>query len=241
MKDKGLFIFAFLMILLVSFSLADEINDLTDTANKLSEGVDEFTNAVDLETGDVDLDALNDLVGMPKTQLEQKIDKSNEWLSENVGWLKFLFRLEPKLSWLFLLNLYFILVAITMLILNSKDIWSFIVIGGESRPYVFGIAAFAVLLFTNFFVFLSKLLLNLLNILWNVILPIGFWAAVGIVALAIILALCGVPFLANFLLKTVGKLIMNKLESSGHDKFAKKLEDEFAKVQSFTKGLEGRT
>ena len=240
MEQKRLVVFSLLLILFVGLSMGVEADDLTDTANKLSEGVEDFTEAVDLETGNVDIDALNELLGMPKTQLEGKMDIANQWLDENLGWLKFILRAEPKISLEFFLNVYFILVAITMLILNSKEVWSPILVAGESRPYIFGIAAFLILLFSNFFALTSKLLVNILQILWTTVLPISFWIAIGVIVVAIILYFLGIPFLGKFLLKLLGKILQSKF-GKGVESEVERMKEETGKVKSFFKGLSGQS
>lgn len=240
MESKRLIVFSFLLVLFIGLSIGADVDELTNTATKLSEGVEDFTDAVDLETGNVDIDALNELLGMPKTQLEGKMDTANQWLDENLGWLKFVLRAEPKISLEFFLNIYFILVAITMLILNSKEVWSPIMVAGESRPYIFGIAAFLILLFSNFFAFASKLLVNILQILWTTVLPISFWIAIGVIVVAIVLYFFGIPFLGNILLKLLGKLIKSKVGKNVSSE-VERMKEETGKVESFFKGLSGES
>lgn len=238
MKKTGVIVLL-ISILILGLSIASETDDITDSAEKLTQGVENFTEAVDLETGEVDVDKLNQLVEMPRTQFEQRIDKINLWLDENVEWLSFFFRTKPQLSWEFFMNLYLMLVGITWLILNSKRT---IPIGGDFTPYIIGTGIFIIFLFTNFILLLSRLLLNLFDIVWNVLLPISFWVALLSTVVFLVLLFIAPNFVAKIITLIVKFIVRKKAEKSMKEGAQnEKLNQTLDKIESFYKGLQGRS
>ena len=234
MENKRLMILSLSLILLIGFSLAvDNLDSLTNTANQLSEGVDNFTNAVNTETGEVDVEALGNLI--PKTAFEQRVENINTWLENNVSWLGFIFRMTPELSWLFLFNFYFILVGITYLILNFP---SFLPINTDKDKYAaygIGTSIFLILLFLNVFLALSKLVTNLVSILWNKLLPAGIIIAIVVVVIFILLAIFAFPLLVEIV-----KLLTTLFKGKKEEKVKEDVEETKEEVKTVEKGSNER-
>jgi len=140
---RGLILIVFLLVFslfyIASTGMAVDVNNLQDTAKDLEEVTDSVGNAVDNPKQEFDR-VLN------KTKAEERIDSINLWLEENAYWLKFIFRMQPEISWLFYFNIYYIFFFIIVLILNSNILNSFM---SSSTAKLVGFGVFIVLLLTN--------------------------------------------------------------------------------------------
>ncbi len=97
----------FTLLLMFSFVFvmsADELGS-QDDVEQIENIMNEVDNVYDTESGEINIDAIN----FGTSKADERIGKINEWMDENLAWLKFLFRMTPQLSWLFIFNLYLIL------------------------------------------------------------------------------------------------------------------------------------
>lgn len=106
-----------------------------------------------------------------KTGADEKIDKVNLWLDENVGWMKFIFYMKPEISILFFVNVYIILFFLTNLVLNAKGLWFFI--ENDVGKFFFGFAVFFALLVAKLYIGIAKIILLWINYTFSSLLPGG--------------------------------------------------------------------
>jgi len=130
-----------------------------------------------------------------RTKMEQRIGKINIWLDENVSWMKFLFHMKPKLSWLFIFNLYFILLFLTILVFNAEALWFFI--EEKSHSIIFGLAVFVVFMVAGLYVGLANLSKSLVEYIFDVFIPSNIWLGVILLVVFFILFVFAYPVIGT--------------------------------------------
>ncbi len=120
-----------------------------------------------------------------RTRAEERIDKINTWLDDNVGWMRYLFHMRPQVSILFALNLYFILFFFLILVLNAKALWFFVQSGG--RATLFGAGTFVIFAALGLYAGLASIANNFAFWIWYILFDVTLWLA--IIAMVIFLVL----------------------------------------------------
>jgi len=178
-----------------------------------------------------------------KSKAEERIENINLWLEENASWLSAIFGMVPALSWLFAINLYFILLFLVILVFNGNVLLGFfsvlekkidLVFFETHWANVFGFGVFAALLVTKVYVLLAKFVVSLLDTFWNHILPWG----TAIAVILIILVAVGFVLLLIFapqVLVAIGQAI----EKRKKKKEAEKEEANREVLERIVKGATG--
>lgn len=198
MKKRVLALTLLSLILLSSFVLANETLVEEGEIKDIQEKIDRIP--INPETGEFDPSKLN------RSIAEERIEKINDWISENVEWLKLVFCMTPEVSWLFAFVLYTWLLFFTFFIMNRKALLLFGPIGSSSQAntlsWLIGIGLFVVAIALKLVFYIGEFLCNLWSIVWNYILPLGIIAsAIGIVVLIVLLVMF--PSLILVLLKKI--------------------------------------
>lgn len=158
-----------------------------ETYEEKYDEVKEIVDKIPLdEAGELDKEKLNKTYVFFTSRAEERINEINNWLEENVSWLRFIFRMNPEISWRFFWNLYFIGLAIAFLIFNERKTWFFF--ESKSSGIIYGTALFLILLFTNVYIFFADLVINILSIFYEIVLPWGF--AISIILLVVFILVC---------------------------------------------------
>lgn len=227
-------IFLLLIVSLISFSLAQE--PTAPISDKEVQAIQQATEQIPInpETGGFD----ETKFGIWQSKAEQRIDSINEWLTNNVYWMKWAFGMPPEISWLFALNLYLILFFLVYLVFRIKD-WLTIV-QEENVAQMIGAIIFLTLLISKLILKLAALILDALNYIWIKIIPYVFasaiLAAVAVILIAILLAV----FFPAALEGIIKWLAQKKLKQEAKGKTAKteKAEQAMKKLEAFEKGRE---
>ena len=205
------------LLLVTSFVVAlDGSGDWTDeeSLGEIGDAIEEYS-PLD-EYGEVDLDKYRPVV----SDAELKVDEVNLWLEENALWLKVVFGMVPSISWLFIINLWLLILAFIALthffgLMPIKKID--LIFFEASLGNILGIALFIVLLVTKVFVNLSVLLTGFIDVFWNYILPWGLVIAV-IIAILVAIVFISLPVYASQISKEINKWIAKRKEKKAQDK-----------------------
>jgi len=208
-----------LLFLLLFFVLSNLVVGLIDPEgnNENYEKIQNATGQIPLDSsGNVDQAKLNSSILFVNSKAQERIDNINAWMETNLSWLHLFFRMIPSISWLFAWNLYFILLALTYLVVNYK-----IYLGPffENDVYglIFGSVLFLVLLFSGAYVFLAQITINVIDIFWNIILPWGIAIAVILVIVFIIVIAAMAYFCPQVLFalaRMAGRLMGRKIAAN---------------------------
>ena len=178
------------------------------------------------------------------TKAQERIDSINLWLEKNASWLKAVFGMVPSLSWLFALNLWLILFFFLVLVLNGDVLMGYFEVLSkkvdmlfiETRwSNVFGLVIFLGLLATKTYVALAEFGMELWDILWNYILPMG----TAVIIIIIILIIVGLIFAFPLTIKIL-KGIKDKLGERKKKNLDERQETAVETVEKVTKGLTGK-
>ncbi len=136
--------FIFLFVNLSSFVIASDVisdNPLGElpVIDKINDG---FSNFINSDTGKINPNAIN----FGKSEAQKRIDSINLWLNENVGWLRFLFRMTPQISFLFMLNFIGILWGLVYLFLRFPTYIDFY---NKASSYLIGFTIFIIFFLSN--------------------------------------------------------------------------------------------
>jgi hypothetical protein len=197
---KRVFVLILSLIFLSAFVLANETSldvqegEIEDIQGKIDQ------IPIDPSTGEFDPSKLN------KSITEEKVERVNNWISENAEWLKIIFCMVPEISWLFLFVLYFWIFFFALFILNRKIFLLINPIGqssqGKGLSWLIGIGLFAIFVALKIIFYIGEFFYNLWIVIWNYVLPLGVIAiAVGIIVLVIVLVMF--PSLILVLIKTI--------------------------------------
>ncbi len=126
-----------------------------------------------------------------ESEASKRIDAINQWLDENVSWMKFIFNMKPQLSLLFFLNVYFILFFLVILVFNSKALWFFI--EKKSLSALFGFSVFVALSATKLYIWLAEILSTWINYVIFVLFPSFFLLGIILIIVTVILAIISFP------------------------------------------------
>lgn len=191
----------FLLLILSSFlvlanetSLDVQEGEIEDIQGKIDQ------IPIDPETGKFDPSKLNQSIA------EERIERVNNWISENAEWLKIIFCMVPEISWLFVFVLYFWIFFFVLFIVNRKIYLLINPIGqssqGKSLSWLIGIGLFAIFIALKIIFYIGEFFYNLWIVIWNYILPLGILAiAIGIIVLVVVLVMF--PSLTFILIKTI--------------------------------------
>ena len=170
MKNKTLFTIIFLSIIILVLALAQTTTpDVGGDVQKITDAVDKIP--IDKDTGKVDPSKILAF----KTKAEVRIDKINAWLEKQVAWFNVILGINPVISWLFFVNLYIWLLALTHLIIN---ITLYLPFENKLISRGIGIVSFIILLVTKAYFHLAVFLIAAAKGIWNTILPTTIWASV---------------------------------------------------------------
>jgi hypothetical protein len=128
-----------------------------------------------------------------KSKAEERIKKINDWLDNNVAWLKYVFHMKPEISWLFFANLYFILWGVLIFLINFRSTIFFI--GKDLYAFLVGAAIFLALLSVGVFLGIANALVTWVSYIWNVLIPSGFLLALLVLIVIIVLLIFAYPVL----------------------------------------------
>lgn len=227
---KRVFVLGMFLLLLSSFALAaDEPNLYGDVggedAEKIGGVIENYTPIND--DGEFDPNKFKPL----KSKAELRIEAINQWLAENASWLSIVFGMTPELSWTFAMNLYLMILFLSILVFHGDAIFVFL---DDNRARLMGGAVYIVLWITKTFIWLTAFSLGLIDIIWNKILPIGFWVAV--VGMIIIVGLLiALAIFAPELLVTLGRIIAANKEKRAKEKTDLEREELHAEVEAIRK------
>jgi hypothetical protein len=202
----SLFVLSLILVSFMGFAFAadppmppgsEEVDQLNDDLEELKNLTDQIP--IDPVTGEFDVTKVEGI----KLKAQERIDKINEWLDENVSWLRFIFRMPPEVSWLFFANLYVLLFFLTILVLNADELFFFI--SKEVAAYGAGIALFVILLVTHVYLNLAKLLVKVADLIINTIIPYGVIAVV-VGAVILFVLFFTIPGFASIVLRGVASV-----------------------------------
>ena len=136
-KNKVLILIT--LILLMCFSLAIDYYEDKEL-EKIIDFAENVSQIYDPETGQIN----SSMIDFGKSKVQERIDLVNDWLNENVSWLRFIFRMTPQISMLFFFDFLFILWGVVYLILNAGSYWE-----GEHviYNYLIGTGVFYIIIF----------------------------------------------------------------------------------------------
>ena len=60
-----------------------------------------------------------------KSKAEERIEAINIWLDKNAFWMKYIFGMRPEISWIFIINLFFMILAIHFLFFTMPEFIAF--------------------------------------------------------------------------------------------------------------------
>lgn len=60
-----------------------------------------------------------------KSKAEERIEAINTWLDKNAFWMKYIFGMRPEISWIFIINLFLMILAIYTLIFTMPEFTAF--------------------------------------------------------------------------------------------------------------------
>lgn len=132
-----------------------------------------------------------------KTKADERINSINQWLDDNVSWMRFIFNMKPQISFLFVINLYFILFFFTILVINSRKLWFFI-----EAPVIsafFGLAVFVILLVSKLYIGLAKIVYLWGDYLITVLFPSYILLSIVLGLATIILILISLPLVEKLI------------------------------------------
>jgi len=120
------------------------------------------------------------------TKAEVRIASINLWLDENVGWMRYIFHMKPAISLLFFINVYFILLFLSIFALGGEGLWFFI--EEKEKARIFGFAVFAVFLIVRLYYGMAVVVYNWWIYFWNVFVQASIWVgAIGFVLFLVLL------------------------------------------------------
>ncbi len=97
-----------------------------------------------------------------KSKAEQRIDTINLWLEENASWLSWVFGMKPEISWLFALNIVFMLFFLWGLVFVLPDVAPF----SENISRLIGVGLFIIVMVTKTTVKLSGHIIDFTSKWW---------------------------------------------------------------------------
>jgi len=184
------------------------------------EKIQNFTDKIPLdETGQIDEEKIESW----KSKAEIRIEKINQWLDENVYWLKWVFGMRPEVSWLFAINFLLILTFLNGLVLNGDYVFPMLS-KGIARFVGSGIFAFLLL---------SKFILNVLAKPATLFIT-SWWGQLIIILGLIILN----PLLAYYFRFVKGHKEKSAKQKEELDR--QRLHSNVKVAESLTKGLTGK-
>ncbi len=245
MKRVGLLLLFLLAINFFSFAYAEPEAPIdSGDIEKLEGAIDKLPFD---EQGKIDEIKLEGVLGFGKSKAEGRIDEINIWLDENASWLKFFFRMKPQISWIFFLNIYFILLFSVIFGFNGEKLWLFI--EDKNMARLFGFVVLLVGLMASLYVFLAAGLFHILVILITQILPATLmWATIAIIVITIILVLLAIyaepvlMLIARWLGRMAGKHLskdLNEKITEKATKAEKRLEQYADEQEAYNKALRG--
>ena len=107
------------------------------------------------------IEDVQDISGL-KSKAEQRIDAINQWLDDNVSWLKIIFAMRPEVSWIFALNFLLIL----FFLVNFRNIFVFFSSLSENIATIVGILLTIVVIQLQITVKSAIWLVNLFSQWW---------------------------------------------------------------------------
>lgn len=97
-----------------------------------------------------------------KSKAEQRIEKVDQWLDDNMSWLRWIFGMKPEISWAFAINLFLILFLINFLIFNIREILPL----SDTTSLIIGICTLVVIMILKLTVTLAKWTDSILRNWW---------------------------------------------------------------------------
>jgi hypothetical protein len=119
-----------------------------------------------------------------KTKAQERLDDINQWLDENVSWLKYFFHMKPQISLLFFLNLYCIFWFLMLLVIKAPAVFFFA--GKHAR--LTGLAVFVAFMSLGLYVGIATFIHKLIRYAIDTLLPTAFiWGILLIIGIVLIL------------------------------------------------------
>ena len=184
-------VLSFMLILSFGFVMAQEpgVEIGEGDVENIQGAIDDYVPIDD--SGEVDFSEYKPFV----SKAEERIDVINLWLDNNVGWMRFIFNMKPQISWLFIFNLYFILLFLTILVLNAEGLWFFI--EKKSNAVLFGLGVFSVFAVVRLYIGLANILNTWLIYIFGVLLSVSIWLAVIGSSVLVILCIFAFPVVGS--------------------------------------------
>jgi len=206
MRKIGVWILLF--VLAISFVLAADTTAPSIPGGIDDESLDATQKAIDdysplNKSGEVDFKKYQPF----KTKAEQRIEGINEWLDDNVSWMRYIFWMKPQISGLFIFNVYFILLFLTILVFNAQGLWFFI--EKKSSAMLFGLAVFVVFSVARLYVGLANVANLWWTYVWDILIPSSIWLGIILIILTAVLAIFFFP-LVLAILRMVAKYLESK-------------------------------
>ena len=208
--------------------------DPVSEAEQMQADIDETLGKIPIDpaTGEFNVSAVENI----KLKSQERIDKINAWMDENMSWMHFLFRMNPAISWLFFVNVYIILFFLTALVFNAPDF--FFYLSNKLGIYFSGLALFVILSVTSVYLYISKFIVNMFDLIINVVIPYGVIAFV-VAAVILGIACFFFPQLALMVARIPAMIMkgneMRKTVKAGQEQ-VKKLQEQQEIAQSFNEG-----
>ena len=194
--------FLFLVLILINFTFVlavDQPSTGVNVGDSDINTIQNYTNQIPIgDDGQLDKGKVNQTL----SKAEIRINAFNQYIKDNADWLDAIFGMVPQISWLFAINLYFMLLAFTILVLNKFPGDLFF---SEGIATVLGILAFIMLL-------VSKAMVGLAQVVYNIIFEYG-WLVIIITVIVCILLLA---FISK-IVQAIRKWSENRKEKSAKE------------------------
>lgn len=227
MKRSVYSIAALVFLLLIANAGAQFSPENTESGGDVSKIEGIVTQIPINEQGEVDNGTL---IGW-KSKAELRIDAINSWLETNATWLSAILGMVPEISWLFAINLYIWLFCLVYLFINGTVFG--VIIQNKNYARLAGGVLFVILIATKIIYNSAVLITNLLDIIWNKILPYGIMIAIILmIIITIVLVVIAIYFPQAMV------AISKWLEERKHKKKIKEGEEAAGELKETVKGIE---
>lgn len=246
-RKTSFILICFILLINLIFVLANEpsVSEVLGGGSSLEQDVEKIQNIVEggvnvynPETGNFNPEALDSY--FPKTKFEEKISEINSFFNKaNSSWAPYIFGMNIEISWVFILNFYFILLFLVTFLFNAKRIFDVLNFNKDILYYVFGFVIFLIFLVTRLNLIFARTSLKIAILVWTKIIPIGFIVALIFIVLLIILFLFA-PKMTLTIIKGINRLIKLFSNSKSKDKtkdLIEKSKEQINNIETFTKEL----
>ncbi len=182
---KKIALIVFLLMIVGFIGLVYSQSDMPSTGFQSSEQdvqtITNITSKLPVNDSGLDFTKLN----LTNTSAQARLDAINLWLSENAEWMSIVFCMVPEISWLFVINLFLILDAFVILVLNGKFFLTRVMSKGLAQ--IFGLLIFIILIVMKYPFYAARAIIT----------SFEYWWAFAL----FIIALIGLAVLSSYLAK----------------------------------------